>query len=409
MMRFGYTRKFSTLISLSALCIWLFAPLSVSQAQISAPSLTLTSTNPIYSIGQEFGVDIVLDTGGEEIDGIDVRFLHFDPLLLEVISIQESGILSNTQINQFDNVLGTVELSQSTSPPSTYNGVDTVATITFKVKDVGSDTLSFDHTPGNTVDTNIVQGNQDILQSVGTLPLTFEELARTATLSIAGPAQVSQDALFDVDVILDTVDNETSGVDIRNFNFNPAHLEIISVQPGTLMSNTLINTFDNTLGTMRFSQVTDQTGGNFSGSGVLATITLRAKQAVSQSNMYFDFVFGNTTDTNVSYDNLDVLGSVSDLNVEIIAAPVISLDKIVFEDEVYPGETITYFITYHNTSSITAHNVVVHDIIDPNVEYVDGSGGAQSTYDAGSRELTWDIGTVAPGVSAVVTFQVIAQ
>src|SRR3989344_4745057 len=149
---------------------------------------------------------------------------------------------------------------------------------------------------------------------IGALVLTqvndqVAQAQTTATLalspSISSPSVGSS---FNVNVTLNTAGNPVDGVDIYSIRFNPAVLQIndanaslpgVQISPGSLMTNTAINTVNNTAGTIQFSQST--TGGtSFTGSGTLATINFQAT-AAGVSAVTFDFTLGSTSDTNGSY------------------------------------------------------------------------------------------------------------
>jgi hypothetical protein len=136
--------------------------------------------------------------------------------------------------------------------------------------------------------------------------LAFASIANAATLSLSPPkGSVIVGETFSVDILLDTTEVNTDGVDIRYLNFDPELLEVEQIQPGTLLSNTMSKNADNTIGTINFSQVTTA-GSAYNGSGVLATITFLAKSK-GKAILAFDFELDNTRDTNVASAGKDVL------------------------------------------------------------------------------------------------------
>ena len=58
------------------------------------------------------------------------------------------------------------------------------------------------------------------------------------------------------------------------------------------------------------------------------------------------------------------------------------------------GDTITYTICYDNLQNpcLVVHNVTINDTLPAGVSFVSASGSG--SYDAGTRNVTWDIGTV---------------
>lgn len=94
------------------------------------------------------------------------------------------------------------------------------------------------------------------------------------------------------------------------------------------------------------------------------------------------------------------------VTIHVVGAP--SLPNLVLEKTsspsgtVAPGDRVTFTITYRNTGIVAATNVVITDIIDPGLTNISPNNGG--TFDAGTRTIVWNIGTVAPGASGGVSF-----
>lgn len=79
---------------------------------------------------------------------------------------------------------------------------------------------------------------------------------------------------------------------------------------------------------------------------------------------------------------------------------------------VMPGDIITYRIDYYNIDDLSVSNAKIMDHIEPSSEFVPGSiqlNGVtlpDSCYDHGTRILTADLGSLAPGESGTLFFQV---
>jgi len=151
------------------------------------------------------------------------------------------------------------------------------------------------------------------------LGLIKPNLIKAATLSLS-PSSGSYTVgdTFEVQIVLDTQGTETDGVDIHYLNYDPSLLEVqdanteqtgIQISPGTLYSNTPVNSVDTVNGRIDFSQTTAG-GSTYNGSGVLATITFKVLSG-GTANVTFDFTLGETTDTNVASSGEDVLTSVT--------------------------------------------------------------------------------------------------
>ena len=59
-------------------------------------------------VGEEFVVDVLVDTGGQEVDMVQVN-LNFSPGILEVIEIQPGDVLTVMLQSEFDNGKGTID------------------------------------------------------------------------------------------------------------------------------------------------------------------------------------------------------------------------------------------------------------------------------------------------------------
>jgi hypothetical protein len=135
--------------------------------QAQAATLSASPVEGPITIGDTFTVEILLDTEGENTDGVDIKYLNFDPDLLEVQEVVSGTLYPSTQVNEFDNTVGTINFAQVTTAKSKYNGSGVLATITFLVKSKSRKaTLDFDFELGNTIDTNVASGGTDVLTSV---------------------------------------------------------------------------------------------------------------------------------------------------------------------------------------------------------------------------------------------------
>ncbi len=147
----------------------------------------------------------------------------------------------------------------------------------------------------------------------------YSSKADAATLNASPTTNtVTAGQTFNVTVLLNTQGQAVDGVDLYFVKYNPSILEVvdsnatqtgIQIQPGSLLGITVVNSADNSLGKIQFSQAS--TGGsNYNGSGTLATITFKGK-ANGTSTITFDYAAGSTTDSNVAAGGADVLSSVT--------------------------------------------------------------------------------------------------
>ncbi|TSC66561.1 MAG: hypothetical protein CEO22_39 [Candidatus Berkelbacteria bacterium Gr01-1014_85] len=154
-------------------------------------------------------------------------------------------------------------------------------------------------------------------------------LALAATLSLSpSTSTVNVGDKLNVAIILNTDSQTISGVDAK-LRFDKAVFAVedssssqtgVQIQAGTLLSTVAFNSVSNSDGTISFSAA--KTGGSsgYTGTGTLATITLRALTASTGSPVTFDFTSGSTTDSNISTGTSDVLTAVTNGNYVVNTA-----------------------------------------------------------------------------------------
>lgn len=138
-----------------------------------AATIVLSPSSKTVTAGQTFTVDILVDTQGADVDGVDVYSLNYNPSILEVVDastaisgvqISSGSLLAVTLTNLVSG--GTIKFSQVSSGGTSYNGSGKLATITFKALASGTSAATFDFTPGSTSDSNVAGSGQDKLTSV---------------------------------------------------------------------------------------------------------------------------------------------------------------------------------------------------------------------------------------------------
>jgi len=145
---------------------------------LSSNSIALSPSSGSFKVGQTFDTNILIDTGGKTIDGVDILYLRFDPKILEVVDsdsktpgvqIKQGTLFSMYLGNTVDNSAGKISISGLVQPGSGgFMGSGVFATITFKAKAAGNAKVSFDFTPGSTRDANMAEHGtaKDILEKV---------------------------------------------------------------------------------------------------------------------------------------------------------------------------------------------------------------------------------------------------
>lgn len=161
-------------LGIAAIAVFV-APSTLAAAE--PPSMALSPASGTHEVGETFSVDIMLDTDGSDIAGIDIRYLNYDTALLEVMDVDAGtagtqiaagSLMSVTTENTVDTSAGTIAFSQITSGTNTYSNTAPakLATVTFSVKSTGTANITFDFTSGATNDANIASGGADIINDV---------------------------------------------------------------------------------------------------------------------------------------------------------------------------------------------------------------------------------------------------
>ncbi|MEK7493744.1 MAG: dockerin type I domain-containing protein [Patescibacteria group bacterium] len=299
-------------------------------------TISVTPSSGAYQVGNIITAQIMVDTQGSAIEGVDVRYLNYNPSLLEVqdentsiagVQIAPGTLMPNTVANTVDTALGRIAFSQVINGNATFTGSGVLATVRFRVLAPGSASVVFNFTPGNTADTNIASAGMDVLTSVinAVYALTAIPQQQLAPLIYISPASGNKTTgtSFLLNIMLDTRGTAIDGADIV-LTYNRSFVKIadadsitsgVQITPGTLMPNTVANTVNASYGTIDFSQTT-AANTSFTGSGVLATVTVQAF-APGAENFTFTFTKGRTTDTNASFGGADLLDAVTNATFTI--------------------------------------------------------------------------------------------
>ncbi|MDD5750183.1 MAG: cohesin domain-containing protein [Candidatus Pacebacteria bacterium] len=149
---------------------------SFSPVMADGASLSASPSSGSYDQDDVFQVQILLNTGGQQSDGVDIFYLHYpaDILQLQDADAQASGVqiqpgtlypttLSNLATTSGND--GKIDFSQISSGGGHYTGSGILATLTFKAIRNGTAGLTFDHTSGASVDCNVAVQGSDILSS----------------------------------------------------------------------------------------------------------------------------------------------------------------------------------------------------------------------------------------------------
>lgn len=85
----------------------------------------------------------------------------------------------------------------------------------------------------------------------------------------------------------------------------------------------------------------------------------------------------------------------------------LTLTKQATPDPVTVGTNLTYTLTYGNSGSTAANNVVLEDLLPAGTTFVSATGGG--VFNPVTRKVTWNLGTVAPGGGGSVQLVVLVS
>ncbi len=158
-----------------------------SDVPVGTASLTLSPATKSVKVGEQFTLDVMLDTAGDLSSGVDLS-MNYDPKLLDVVDSDAAadGIqIAPATVFDFSPqnlvTLATGHIDFSASQQATSKGVavtgQKIATITFKTKSAGSATVSFDFTPGSLDDTNVIkiEDARDLLNTIEESTVTITQ------------------------------------------------------------------------------------------------------------------------------------------------------------------------------------------------------------------------------------------
>lgn len=167
--------KFKVTFLLLTLIIFL-GFVNVESIGASEPSLLFSPERINSLVGQQFDIEIRVDTAGQSTGGVGAKML-FDKANLKVVNITKGSIFDYYPISAFNNASGNISISGIKYPSSDlFIGEGLFATITFEPIAVGASSATFVFEQGSTRDSNIAVsfGNGDILAKVNKLNVTSE-------------------------------------------------------------------------------------------------------------------------------------------------------------------------------------------------------------------------------------------
>lgn len=162
----------------------LIMPTSPSPASpksvVSLPTtakISLTSAKLNYAVGEVIPVTVVVDTGGQSIDGVDL-IVRFDPKALEIVpgSLAAGKIFSEYPLLAGDAKEGLISISGVSSANNSFTGQGEFAVLNLKAKLSGRTSLVIDFQKDMTTASNLVGSatSKNVLDTVDNLELQIQ-------------------------------------------------------------------------------------------------------------------------------------------------------------------------------------------------------------------------------------------
>lgn len=153
----------------------------VEKPRLSSATLALQTASTQVEVGQEIPVDVVLDTDGALVDGVDA-IISFDSALLNVQPVTVDGksvpVKVGVLFNDYpQNALEDGQITLSGISDSTgYSGKGILGTIVFKAIKQGSASVKIEYSPDDTIESNVIlsRAAKDILGNVLDLALDIK-------------------------------------------------------------------------------------------------------------------------------------------------------------------------------------------------------------------------------------------
>jgi len=160
-------------------------------------------------VNSPFDIDVLMDTGGESVDGVDAK-ISFDKNFLRVSDIAEddSGVFASYPLTTYDNAAGTMVVSAnigtaSDAVPVNGTGIRLATVNVVPLAATSSTQLVYDFTAGERNDSNIAlsgtleyQDPVDILAAVGNATIIVDAVPTATLTPTAEPTQISQGWTF---------------------------------------------------------------------------------------------------------------------------------------------------------------------------------------------------------------------
>ena len=181
-------RKFFFSFLVLVACFSLWVGRSAVEAQTLSPHFSFSPAATTIEIGETLAVAVEINTGGKNINSADA-VVAFDSSLLEVTSVEEGLFFPTTTSDT--SVLGEVKIYGVADSNAPKTGTGTLATINFKAKKAGTARLTFSCQSGSTADSNINEGQIDVIVCSANGTGSYTITTAAATVPVGGEEATS--------------------------------------------------------------------------------------------------------------------------------------------------------------------------------------------------------------------------
>lgn len=148
--------------------------------------------------------------------------------------------------------------------------------------------------------------------------------------------------------------------------------------------------------------------------GAVATVTITMNAAPSGVPAGITLLSNTAVASDASYctgANPPASCTSNAVTVALSGNPVLALTKVAAPTVAQPGDTVTYTLAVTNSGSSAASGVVVEDPLPAHMAFaqVTGSGAGSASFDAIGNRVVFQVGTLAAGANANLSFQATVQ
>ena len=192
-----------------------FGLFCTTEVSAKEASLLFSPETVAVNMGEEFTVEVILDTVGEQVGGAGAK-ITFKNTDLTVIAVKPGSLFYDYPSAAFSNEEGKIIISGvASSMANFFAGQGVFATITFQAKSPGTSLIQFIYQPGSTTDSNIAvtYGSGDILSKVNSTTVTV------GNKGIYIPSVTKRGGISDLPAIISTALNmlEKLGISAESF------------------------------------------------------------------------------------------------------------------------------------------------------------------------------------------------